>query len=57
MNYEGKGKFVLLSEMGIEPYNSGEFYFFESKPSKSFSETTLEGCLAHQSRVEQMKER
>lgn len=58
-NYPEKKKFLELTDFSnTKPYKdlNESYIFFEPKP-KTFSEDTLEGCLANQSKIDIMNDK
>jgi hypothetical protein len=54
MMYPPGLRFTQMFEMSNPYFADQPYVFFEPKPSEVIDDTTLEGCLRHASRVEQL---
>jgi hypothetical protein len=54
MMYPPGLRFTQMFEMRNPYFADQPYVFFEPKPSEVIDDTTLEGCLRHASRVEQL---
>ncbi len=56
MMYEEGKRFLLMDAMTSIPFFEGteNYAFFEPRPQDKTDDSTLEGCLAYTSRIEQL---
>ena len=54
MMYRTGYRFTQMPEMKSPHFDDKPYIFFEPRPSDVIDDTTLEGCLRHASKVEQL---